>query len=458
MRRLKISHLSSKGKPIAFLDPQTKVEVIGALPGEEVSVECGSKKRHGTCKGFLKEVLVASAERVAPRCVHVPQCGGCIWQQMDYTAQLKAKEELVQRVFPNHPVLPIIGCEDPWHYRNKMEFSFSQTAAGKSFLGLVLAGGNGRVIDLQECHLGSPWMIDVLNEVRNWWHSSSLQAYHPYRDAGSLRSLTVREAKQGRGKLVMLTVSGNPQYAITREQIDGFVEAVKQATEEKETLSIFLRIHQILPGSPTQFYEMHLFGPDHFIEMLHVAGRSFQFKISPTSFFQPNTLQAERLYTEALQKLQNLASARVFDLYCGTATLSLVLASFAKEVVGIELNPYAVMDAEANKEFNHLSNVTLHKGDVGKVLESLKKNGDFQPPDIAVVDPPRAGLDERALKELLSLEAKQILYLSCYPPSQAENIKVLLEGGYKLKSLQPVDQFPHTFHVENIAYLAKDPL
>lgn len=458
MQHLVIKHLSTKGRGIAPLESGSKVEVIGALAGEEVLVEVGQKKRHGVFKGFLQEVIKPSPDRVTPRCVHVPHCGGCTWQQMDYGAQLQAKQNMVHNAFKTlieeqkPEVLPIIGCPDPWRYRNKMEFSFSQTAAGKTYLGLVLAGGNGRVLNLTECHLTSQWMVRVVEEVRTWWEASNLAAYHHYRDTGHLRTLTVREAKQGKGKLVMLTVSGNPDFALTKEQVQGYVEALKRTTPDHETLSIFLRIQQLIKGSPTQFYEMHLSGPDHFLETMHIQGRALHFKVSPTSFFQPNTLQAEVLYNRSLSLLKDLPNARVYDLYCGTATISLALACVAKEVIGIELNPHAVMDAECNKELNQIQNLTLYKGDVGVILDQLKGS---EAPSIAVVDPPRAGLDERALRNLLSLNAQQILYLSCYPPTQAENIQVLTQAGYRLVSVQPVDQFPHTMHVENIAYLER---
>lgn len=455
MQRLKIDHLSARGRAVALLEGGARVEVTGALSGEEVLVSLGTKKRRGTRKGFLQEVVTSSSDRVIPRCRHVPHCGGCLWQQMSYPAQLRTKQELVQNIFAGFSVQPIIACQNPWNYRNKMEFSFSQTAEKKSFLGLVLAGGNRRVLNIEECHLTSPWAIAALQEVRKWWMASSLAAYHHYRDSGHLRTLTIREAKRGKGKLVMLTVSGNPEYQITSKQIADFVEAIKQITPDREYLSIFLRVQQLLKGLPTQFYEMHLFGPDHFIEEMQINGRKLLCKISPTSFFQPNTIQAEILYSTALGMLKNLPQARVFDLYCGTATISLALALHAREVVGIEINPHAVMDAQCNKVLNQIDNLTVHCGDVATILERLRADCNFQHPDIVVVDPPRAGLDQKAVSQILSLRPDQILYLSCYPPTQAENIQALLQEGYSLEVLQPIDQFPHTPHVENIAHLVR---
>ncbi len=447
-QKVTIDRLSSRGKGMARFN-NLSVEIAGALPGEEVLVELGRRKQHGCVKGFLRDVITPSPDRVEPRCSHVPQCGGCLWQQMDYAAQLRIKEEAVRKLFEPFPEArfhPILGCSDPWRYRNKMEFSFSQNAAGNRYLGLVLVGGNGRVLDLQECHLTSEWSIDLLKAVRGWWEESGLAAYRHSQDTGHLRTLTVREAKQGRGKLVMLTVSGNPGFAMPSDQIKRFVDVVRATGED---ISIFVRVHQILKKTPTQFYEMHLSGPDHIVETLHVLGRTLHFKISPTSFFQPNTLQAQELYSRALGMLKLTPETQVFDLYCGTATMGISVAHMVKEVVGIELNPHAIFDATCNMEMNAVSNVALHRGDVGEVLASLGASR----PEVAIVDPPRSGLDEKAVKNLIALRPQQLLYVSCFPKTQAENIALLREAGYVLQDVQPVDQFPHTVHVENIALL-----
>ena len=253
--------------------------------------------------------------------------------------------------------------------------------------------------------------------------------------------------------MAMLTVSGNPAFALDKMQIYSFAEAVKRALPEKEreNLSIFLRIHQIAKGTPTQFFELHLHGPAHIKECLD----ALTFKISPTSFFQTNTPQAEKLYARAIEMLELSGKERVFDLYCGTATLSMVLALAAERVVGIELNPHAVFDAEENKKINNISNLDIICGDVGKTLSALRKDPDFLPPDAIVVDPPRCGLDKASLDNVIALSPKKILYISCNPKTQEENIRVLSEAGYTLTQLQPVDQFPHTLHTENIALLER---
>ena len=225
-------------------------------------------------------------------------------------------------------------------------------------------------------------------------------------------------------------------------------------TTSDEHLSIFLQVHQIAKGRPSQFFEMLLAGPDHITERLDIQldGKihSMQFKISPTSFFQPNTFQAEKLYSTGLQALSGLRDALVFDLYCGGATIGLSAAKLAKEVIGIERNPHSVFDAEWNKEVNAIENFSILRGDVGEVLSTLK-----QKPDVIIVDPPRAGLDEKALQHIEKASSKEILYISCNPKTQVANVAALCKSGYRLKLVQPVDQFPHTIHIENIAVLEK---
>lgn len=424
------------------------IEVVGALPSEEVAVELG-RRRKGKCRGTLREILFASESRIPARCCHVPECGGCAWQQMDYEAQLRIKQEQLKKIF-GIEARPIIRCDDPWQYRNKMEFSFSHNRAGERFLGLVIAGSKGHVMNLKECHLVSPWFIEVLDAVKAWWEHSGLNAYR-MNDTGSLRTLIVREGKRTGDKLIMLTVSGNPHFALNNKHIKSFVEAVSRSAGT-ERVSIFLRVQQACAGSPTQFFEMHLSGPDHLMEKCIIDGREFFFKISPSSFFQPNTLQAEKLYSEALQMI-GASKEHIMDLYAGIGTLGLICAHKAKRVTSIEINPYAVYDAESNQQLNGIEQYEMVRGDVGKVLEELKRRSDFRAPDCVIVDPPRTGLDAAAIHHIMALQPRDIIYISCNPLTQAANINDLSQIGYRLEALQGVDQFPHTIHIETIAHL-----
>lgn len=439
-----IRSFCSKGYGVAVTEQGAEVEVAHTVPGDKILFEWTRKKRTPH-KGRLAEILTPSVDRVEPRCAHAKMCGGCCWQQMDYPAQLRVKGERVRTAFGGKvPVEPMIGCDSPWGYRNKMEFTFSENRAGTRFLGLMIAQAEPYVFNLTECHLVNPWMAEMVLAVRNWWETSGLKAYNPPEDSGSLRYLTLREGMRTGEQMVVLNVSGNAEFALHRAQLDSFVAAV-----QGQGRSVFLRIHQTKKGRPTQFFEMHLNGKDHIVEELHLKGGKLSFKISPISFFQPNTLQAEKLYDAALSFLGE--SEVVYDLYCGTGTLAMGASQKAKRVIGIEISPEAVLDAEENGLRNGIGNVKFYQGDVGQVLSQLKEPR----PDVVLVDPPRAGLDPLALHHLKGLLPKKIIYISCNPLTQASNIEELRQVGYQIRRLQPVDQFPHTYHIENIAVLER---
>jgi 23S rRNA (uracil1939-C5)-methyltransferase len=456
--QLQIQEFSLKGYGVARWNrpaplPPLEVETAHTLPGDTVVVEM-RKKMRGVRKGRLLEVLQPSSNRTEARCKHARVCGGCCWQQMRYEAQLHEKQERVKRAFKNGwPVHPIIPAEKIFGYRNKMEFTFSENRAGTRYLGLMIAQAEPYVFNIEECHLANTWFIQVVNNVRTWWEESGLKAYGAPRDEGTLRYLTLREAIRTGQKMAILNMSGNPAYAPTREQLDRLIAAVQNGLQEP--ISLFLRIHQTKKGTPTHFYEMHLAGPDHIIEELHLAQGTLSFKISPSSFFQPNTLQAEKLYDAAMNLLRPLEPQIVYDLYCGTGALGMAASRFAKQVIGIEISPEAVLDAEENVKRNGLSNCTFQQGDTGKILTRLLAQPGFQKPDVVIVDPPRAGLDPLAIHHLKTLSPRAVLYISCNPTTQAENVQELLRFGYRLETLQPVDQFPHTYHIENIALLVR---
>lgn len=322
-----------------------------------------------------------------------------------------------------------------------MEFSFSQNKAGDRFLGLILRQSRGKVFNLEECFIAPAGYAEILARVRTWWENSNLPAFHFRSGKGTLRTFTLRGTRQ---KMAILTVSGNPEFAPSETHLKQFVEALGDPS-----MSVFLQIHQAIAGKPTQFFEMHLAGPTHIDEELTVNSRTFQLKISPTSFFQPNTAQAQVLYQTALSLPHLTPDSIVYDLYCGTATLGILTAPRVKQVIGIELNPHAVFDGKMNAELNNLSNIELYCGDVAKVLteQTLPR------PDLVILDPPRVGLDAAALELLRRLNPSQILYISCNPKTQAQNLLEL--PHYKIEHIQPVDQFPHTPHIENIVYLTK---
>jgi 23S rRNA (uracil1939-C5)-methyltransferase len=263
----------------------------------------------------------------------------------------------------------------------------------------------------------------------------------------------MREGKRTGDRMVFLTVSGHPEYALQKHQLEQFVAAVRAVAEKECKLSIFIRIQQTIKGKPTQFFDMHLYGPDHITETFQIGNESLTFTISPSAFFQPNTTMAEKLYTKAIELVGHIRDKVVYDLYCGTGTLGICIAKKAQEVVGIELSADSAYDARNNAALNGLNNVTIYTGSVEEKLKEILEEKLHPSPDIVVVDPPRAGLFPQAIEHLKTLMPPKILYVSCNPTSQAKNIAELISAGYQLTAMQAVDQFPHTLHIENIALL-----
>lgn len=446
-----ITGISKKGSGTGFFD-EKKIEVLFTAIGDVVEAKI-VKKRRGAYVGTLQEIIKPSELRIEPKCRHFGQCGGCRWQHLPYEEQLKEKQARLDRLFENLITPePIIACRPPWNYRNKMEFTFSQDASGQQYLGLVLALGKGKVFDLAECHLCNPWFVQIVQQVKRWWEQTTLNAYHPYRNTGALRTLTVREGVKTGDKMVILTVSGNPDYAISKKDLSSFVDAVSIG---EKTPSVFLNIHQIMKGHPTQIHEMHLAGSEYLREKMSIFDQELVFNISPGSFFQPNTLGAEKLYEKALELADIKKTDVVFDLYCGTGTLGLSAASLAARVVGVEIIPGAILDARENAKMNGIENIEFFLGDVAKILEHIEQDREIPRPDVVMVDPPRAGLEPKAIQQIGALGASKVVYISCNPESQAENILSFLQIGYRAVVCQPVDQFPHTVHIENIIVLEK---
>lgn len=432
-------------KGVAYgIQGSKKIEVRGGLVGETVAATIVQKKK-GSLLAQLDMVKSPSEQRRAAKCAHFPECGGCTFQNLKYSSQLAYKQNVIEELFGES--LPIVPCEQEWNYRNKMEYTFSEDKEGKKYLGLIKAGSKGRVITLSECFLTSHWFMEAAHVTKEWWETHCLSAFHPFKDTGHLRNLIVREAKNTGERMIILVVSGNPEYALSKTALDDFVQRMRAAFEE-QPLHIFLKIQQCIPGKPTQFFEIHLHGNEWLTEKLIVSEKeTYIVKISPSAFYQPNSVQIGTLYAKAIELAEPQKTDIVYDLYCGIGTIGIAFSKYVKEVKGIELNPYAVYDAHANIEANEIDNMEVIRGDVGEQLQGMKA------PDIAIIDPPRSGLEKNAMRNLLALGAKKIIYISCNPYTQAEDTTQLMAHGYTMKGVQPVDQFPQTAHCENIVVL-----
>ena len=471
LAEVSITGFSKNGQGTASLTRpdgyELSIEVPFSVPGDHVEINL-FKRRKGITQSQLLKVIQPSPDRIEAKCIHFGECGGCRWQHLSYEQQLHLKEKWILEglnpyIQPTTKIYPIIPCDPPWNYRNKAEFTFSTDKAMNRYLGFILHNSRGKVFNLKECHLVPAWMTYAVHLVQEWWNTTEIDAYHAMRDTGSLRTLTLREGQRTADKMIMLTVSGNADFALKNEHLKSFVTTLKENVQAKyagSELSIFLRIQQVAKGQRTNFYEMQLSGADHICETMYSKQNSssslpFHFQISPTAFFQPNTQQAEKLYQKVVELSKLTADMIVYDLYCGTGTLGIFLARHVKEVHGIELCPESVIDAKENIKINHLDNVTIHQGDVAKILPILLAEKEKRP-DLVIVDPPRAGLDNKALAHIIEINAAQIIYVSCNPATQALNVEFLVQAGYHLQAIQPVDQFPQTIHVENIICLVRD--
>lgn len=455
-----------------------RFSVARAVPGDRVRAEVGSVRRDDV-EAHARELMVASPDRVEPRCPHFGDpggrpgtaCGGCSLQSLPYEVQLATKHRQIRALFERagldpEVVQPIIGMAadpGPWGYRNKMEFSFGRDVDGAYSVGMHPAGRKYDVLRVEHCGLLSDEAMVLLRTVRDCCERLGLAHHDGRRATGWLRTLTIREGKRTGDRYVELTTNGDP----TAEGRDGpqpaaepagriAAELVEAATEHGVALTGFTWTqHHARRGERSRLEHHVLHGQETLAEELHVPGaRPLRFDIHPRAFFQPNTRQAEILYGQVVEASglarRADADARVLDLYCGTGTIGICVAPFAASVVGVELSEDAVLNARANAAANDVSNITFHAGDVGDVLaaQGLAEPGAC---DVAIVDPPRAGLLASAKVQLATLAAPRIVYVSCNPAALAVDAGDLQRAGWELRSVQPVDMFPHTFHIENVA-------
>ena len=490
---LTIDKMNERGLGVAFVEtvigPQKmekryEVFVRKAIPGDRVRVRI-DKTRRKRASATLLEILEPSSLRIEPRCRHFGTreeagkgCGGCTLQSMRYRHQLAIKERLIKENFQRvglDPglVLPLKGMEEPWYYRNKMEFTFGDDAERHFALGLYPSGYKFEILNVQECHLQSEFVSRFVPAMSHFCASVGLEPYHSRRDEGWLRNLTIREGKRTGEVMVELMTSPATEVRLGEEAVDAeqaaravMQEAQRLASELGRPVTSFYWSQYIAEkGSPTRIEETLLAGAPVLSEEMHLPGEQrLRFEIHPRAFFQPNTLQAEQLYTEVIERAGLLDADNprrpktVLDLYCGTGTIGLCLSPYAERVLGIELQPDAVDNARKNAVDNGIDNASFFVGDVGKVLASpefIEARGESI--DLVVVDPPRSGLFDQAIDQILEIAAPTLVYVSCNPKTLADNLVALTEGGYQLEVVQPVDLFPQTYHVENVALLTRKP-
>ncbi len=464
---LRVENFGSEGKSVARVD-NFVVFVRGGIPGDTVRARMVrvSKK---FAEAEIAAVVIPSPLRVTPRCRFFGVCGGCTWQHLSYQGQCDFKRQQVadalERIggFTGIPVLPTIGAEEIFFYRNKMEFSFGTrwlsqseveharltgTERGTSdrfALGLHIPQRFDRVLDIDECHLQSPASAKIVNTVRTFCRERDLSIYSTTTHTGFLRNLVIREGKQT-GELMVNLVTSEEHDATLRALCSILLLEVPAITTIVNNITT--RKSQVAVGEREIVYA----GSGFITERI---GRR-TYRISANSFFQTNTVQAERLY-DAVRRMAALRPGDVvFDLYSGTGTIALHVADDAAAVVGIEAVASAVEDARKNAAENGVNNCTFVLGDLkDRLVGDTTLLRDGTAPDVILVDPPRAGMHPEVVEKILEIHPRRIVYVSCNPATQARDAKLLCEGGvYGVDEAQPVDMFPHTTHVENILRLS----
>jgi 23S rRNA (uracil1939-C5)-methyltransferase len=417
------------------------VFVRRGLPGDTVRARVTKVKRNHA-EALALEVIEAGAPRVEAPCAHYPACGGCRFQDLAYEAQVEAKaaqvSDALERIgglsgFELEPALP---SESVFHYRNKLEYSFTQTPAGAG-LGFHQAGRWDEVLDVEKCWLTTELGNAIRNSVREWARTHELVAYDQERQEGFLRHLVVREGRNtGQALVVLVTAPGELPAA------DTLVATLRRFPEVRS-------IHWAVNDTPAEVTNLptKLLWGDEAIEE-EILG--LRFRIRPNAFLQTNTAMCEELYRLASEYAALTGEETVYDLYCGTGTIGLTLARSALTVWGIEASEESVACAVENAELNRIANAAFFAGDVVGDLDELRDRAG--PPDVVVVDPPRAGLAGKALRRVGGLAAPKLVYVSCNPTTLAGNAKELVRDfGYDLLRARPVDMFPHTPHVETVA-------
>lgn len=454
---VEILDTGSEGKAIARVDNRV-IFVPFAVPGDICDIRVTNKKK-SYMLGRIEKLRKASELRTEPRCKHFGLCGGCKWQNMQYRHQLRFKQKQVEDNFRrigklNFPsIRPILASPDIFHYRNKMEFTFSNrkwitdTSGGRlsedemKGLGFHLPGMFSRILDLDECFLQDNPSNAIRLAIKEYAVKNKLSFYNVLDWTGFLRNLIIRNTSTG---ALMLIISVNEDR---EEDLFPMLDFIKGHFPEITSMHYVINTKKNPDLSDQKIILYH--GASYIREtMEHLT-----FRIAPKSFFQTNYKQALRMYQLTSEFASLKGNETVYDLYTGTGTIANFIAGKASRVVGIEYLEDAVRDARENSKLNGITNTEFFAGDMSKILtmDFIKQHGR---PDIVITDPPRAGMSPDVIHQLLLAAPEKIAYISCNPATQARDLALLSEC-YEIKEVQPIDMFPHTQHVENMAMLVR---
>lgn len=438
----RIIDLAYNGRSVGSLNGKI-VFLNGGLPGEKVRARIIRDKRRYSV-GRMISIVDKSEERVKARCIHHGICGGCTWQDLDYERQLHYKRKQISDCMrhigriKDVEVAETIGCQDRFYYRNKMEFSFNHCDDGQFHLGLHERERFDEIFDVEDCLLESEISNEIVRWFRGFVRENDIPVYDVLNHTGFLRFLAIRETKNtGQIMINVVTTDGS---------IPGVEKLMESITERfPQIRTVVQNINNRKSNIARGEREIILYG-DGFIEE-KLLGCTF--RISSNSFFQTNSRQAEILYEKTFDFLKPEPDDRLLDLYCGTGTIGICASERVSRVVGVDSEPSAIQTAEDNARINSRDNTRFY---AGTAEEMFRGNADvFEGLNCAIIDPPRAGLHPKALEGLINLNLPRIVHISCNPSTFARDAAHLVNSGYKINEIVPVDMFPHTMHIELVA-------
>ena len=448
--RLTISDIGTDGEGIGKVDGYT-LFVKDAVIGDTITARVIKlKKNYGY--GRLMEVIEPSKDRVEPVCPVARQCGGCQIQQMSYDAQLDFKRKLVEgnlrRIggFPDINVLPVIGMDEPYHYRNKAQYPVGRDKDGNVVIGFY-AGRTHCIIDNQDCAIGARENVKILTAIRDYINENKVSVYDENTGNGAVRHILIRKGFHTGQVMVCIVVNGKslPKEDKLVAKLTGLE---LWENEGGNIYSVMININRentnVILGDRCRT----LWGKDYIEDSIN----GITFQISPLSFYQVNPVQTEKLYGKALEYAGLTGNEVVWDMYCGIGTISLIMVTRAKKVYGVEIVPAAIENAKNNARINGLDNAEFYVGKSEEIAPELAEQGAV--PDVIVVDPPRKGCDEALLDTIVKMQPERVVYVSCDSATLARDLKYLAARGYEVKTVQPVDQFCHTVHCETVVKLS----
>ena len=470
---VKIEDIGTEGEGIGKLEGFT-LFVKDAVMGDVVEARLVKVKKN-YAYARLEKVLTPSPLRVEPVCPYHKQCGGCQIQAMSYEAQLQFKENKVKnnlvriggfdRLFIESVMEPVVGMEQPWHYRNKAQFPVGTDKDGRIITGFY-AGRTHSIIANTDCALGVEENEPILQKVLAYMQNENISAYNETTGQGLVRHILIRKGFTSGEIMVCLVINGKSlpkedRIVSTLREIPGMT-SIWLNYNTKNTNVIMGTEGRVLWGQSTITDVIHrrsIEGINSGKDCLRYdskenSSQGITFAISPLSFYQVNPIQTEKLYSLALEYAGLTGEETVWDLYCGIGTISLFMAQRAKAVYGVEIVPQAIEDARKNAESNHIENATFYVGKAEEVLPRLYEEEHIFA-DVICVDPPRKGCDEACLNTIIKMAPQRIVYVSCDSATLARDLKYLCENGYEIRKVRAVDQFGQTVHVETVVLLSQ---